>query len=86
MCKTVCQAILALIHSSYSGDVCNGLRHGVGTYIDKNGVLTYTGEWVNGKRQGKVTIMAVQHLSISPCHVRTLQIQGIDSISGNIDL
>lgn len=32
----------------------NGLRHGVGTYVDKTGKLSYTGEWSQGKRHGKV--------------------------------
>lgn len=40
--------------STYCGDVVNGLRHGVGTYVDKNGILTYIGEWFHGKRHGKV--------------------------------
>lgn len=40
--------------SSYDGDVLNGLRHGIGTFVDKDGKLIYTGEWEQGKRHGKV--------------------------------
>ncbi|XP_028423329.1 radial spoke head 10 homolog B isoform X2 [Perca flavescens] len=39
--------------SSYKGEVYNGIRHGTGTYkCAKNGV-SYTGQWDQGKRQGK---------------------------------
>jgi len=31
--------------SCYEGDVVNGLRHGIGTFTDKSGFLSYTGEW-----------------------------------------
>ncbi|RTG88878.1 uncharacterized protein DC041_0011728 [Schistosoma bovis] len=36
----------------YIGDVVDGIRHGFGTYTDSNG-LQYTGQWKNGKKQGK---------------------------------
>ena len=42
--------------STYVGDVVDGLRHGVGTFVDTNGKLSYTGEWHLGKRHGKVCI------------------------------
>ncbi|CAH8649768.1 unnamed protein product [Schistosoma intercalatum] len=38
--------------SEYIGDVVDGIRHGFGTYTDSNG-LQYTGQWKNGKKQGK---------------------------------
>lgn len=44
----------AMSFSTYDGDVVNGLRHGVGTYVDKEGKLSFTGEWDQGKRHGKV--------------------------------
>lgn len=40
--------------SSYKGEVYNGVRHGTGTYTcAKNGV-SYTGQWDQSKRHGKV--------------------------------
>lgn len=50
------QCFVVYIHSTYNGDVVNGLRHGVGTFVDSTGKLSYTGEWTNGKRNGKVEI------------------------------
>ncbi|XP_051925629.1 radial spoke head 10 homolog B isoform X4 [Hippocampus zosterae] len=40
--------------SSYEGDVCNGVRHGNGTY--KSGNATYKGQWNHSKRHGKGTV------------------------------
>ena len=40
--------------SSYEGEVQNGLRHGYGTFRCPGNKMSYTGEWVMGKRQGKV--------------------------------
>ena len=36
--------------SSYTGSVKNGVRHGDGTIQD--GEVTYTGQWVDGKKNG----------------------------------
>lgn len=40
--------------SSYVGEVCHGLRHGTGTYTCASNGVTYTGQWDEGKRHGKV--------------------------------
>ncbi|CAI2735157.1 unnamed protein product [Schistosoma spindalis] len=49
---TGCGKIIWPNKSEYIGDVVDGIRHGFGTYIDSNG-LQYTGQWKNGKKQGK---------------------------------
>ncbi|VDP45567.1 unnamed protein product [Schistosoma margrebowiei] len=41
-----------ILRNEYIGDVVDGIRHGFGTYTDSNG-LQYTGQWKNGKKQGK---------------------------------
>lgn len=41
--------------STYDGEVQNGLRHGFGTFNDKEGKKSYTGEWTHGRRNGKVS-------------------------------
>ncbi len=40
--------------STYEGEVFKGKRHGLGTF--KSGITSniYVGEWMNGKRYGKV--------------------------------
>ena len=38
----------------YDGDVQDGLRHGFGTFVSANKDKSYTGEWFEGKRHGKV--------------------------------
>ena len=40
--------------SSYEGDVYKGKRHGLGTFKSGNTPNIYIGEWVQGKRYGKV--------------------------------
>jgi hypothetical protein len=42
--------------STYDGQVKNGLRHGVGTYINVKEGVEYKGEWINGMRHGKGTL------------------------------
>ncbi|GLD57584.1 radial spoke head 10 homolog B2 [Lates japonicus] len=42
--------------SSYMGEVCNGIRHGTGTYICAENGVTYKGQWDQGKRHGKGTV------------------------------
>ena len=39
---------------TYKGEVYDGVRHGTGTYECAKSVVTYTGQWVQGKRHGKV--------------------------------
>ena len=39
--------------SFYEGEVAKGKRHGFGTFKSTAGT-SYTGEWSNGKREGKV--------------------------------
>ena len=41
-------------NSAYVGEVLNGVRHGYGTYRCLASGVTYTGQWVAGRRQGKV--------------------------------
>lgn len=48
--------------SSYEGDVCNGVRHGNGTY--KSGNATYKGQWNHSKRHGKVTRDTVNMITL----------------------
>jgi len=43
-----------LFSSCYEGQVCNGVRHGVGTLTCADGVHSYTGDWCMGKITGKV--------------------------------
>ncbi|XP_055360682.1 radial spoke head 10 homolog B isoform X2 [Betta splendens] len=42
--------------SFYSGDVCNGIRHGLGTYMCAKSSVSYKGQWHQGKRHGKGTV------------------------------
>ncbi|CAI8024613.1 Radial spoke head 10 homolog B [Geodia barretti] len=42
--------------STYSGGVVNGIRHGYGVYYSPVTRTTYSGHWVNGKREGKVMV------------------------------
>ena len=51
----ICMCMLAL-HSTYSGGVVNGIRHGYGVYYSPVTRTTYSGQWVNGKREGKVMV------------------------------
>ncbi|XP_012938646.1 radial spoke head 10 homolog B isoform X2 [Aplysia californica] len=39
--------------STYEGDVSNGKRHGFGTFRSADNRLSYSGDWVLGKKQGK---------------------------------
>jgi len=38
----------------YTGGVVKGFRHGHGTYRTASTGTVYTGQWVWGKREGKV--------------------------------
>ncbi len=40
--------------STYEGYVFNGLRHGFGTFTAATGQCSYSGQWQNGKKNGKV--------------------------------
>lgn len=42
--------------SFYSGDVYNGLQHGLGTYMDAEGSVSYKGQWDQGRQHGKVRL------------------------------
>lgn len=47
--------------------MCHGLRHGTGTYTCASNGVTYTGQWDEGKRHGKVwlTHACVRYLLVS---------------------
>lgn len=40
--------------STYEGDICNGIRHGTGTYKSPKTCTVYRGQWNKGQRYGKV--------------------------------
>uniref|UniRef100_A0A3Q1IME8 Radial spoke head component 1 n=1 Tax=Anabas testudineus TaxID=64144 RepID=A0A3Q1IME8_ANATE len=42
--------------SSYKGNVHNGIRHGIGTYVCPKSCVSYEGHWDQGKRHGKGTM------------------------------
>uniref|UniRef100_A0A3P8RJ35 Radial spoke head component 1 n=1 Tax=Amphiprion percula TaxID=161767 RepID=A0A3P8RJ35_AMPPE len=42
--------------SSYTGEVYNGIRHGIGTYKCPKNNEFYRGQWNQGKRHGKGTV------------------------------
>lgn len=37
--------------SYYSGEIRNGIRHGVGTYASRDSPHIYSGEWTLGKNK-----------------------------------
>jgi len=41
--------------SSYNGDWCYGMRHGMGDYVMSDGTV-YRGQWENDKFHGKGTL------------------------------
>ena len=43
--------------STYEGDVVQGKRHGHGTFRWKDNTMSYTGDWVQGLRTGKVSVV-----------------------------
>ena len=45
--------------SSYTGQVVDGLRNGWGCYKCAGSNVVYTGEWKDGKRHGKVSLVHV---------------------------
>eukprot|EP00062_Callorhinchus_milii_P008970 gi/632952277/ref/XP_007891763.1/ PREDICTED: radial spoke head 10 homolog B isoform X2 [Callorhinchus milii] len=42
--------------STYEGEVWNGIRHGNGTFRSSDQVISYTGQWDQGRRHGKGTV------------------------------
>ena len=50
---SLCHCLL----SSYTGQVVDGLRNGWGSYKCADSNVVYTGEWKDGKRHGRVTII-----------------------------
>ena len=49
---------LCYLHcSTYEGDVVQGKRHGHGTFRWKDSAMSYTGDWVQGLRTGKVCVV-----------------------------
>jgi hypothetical protein len=58
----------AFFKSCYEGEVNKGKRHGYGIFRSSSGV-SYTGEWSNGKREGKVICF---ESFILPCKIEVL--------------
>lgn len=53
--------------NTYDGEVCNCLRHGIGTYKSSKNSVVYTGQWGLGKRHGTVRFTHVRQVYVSAC-------------------
>ena len=70
---STCSLYYACIHSfshnmcvgsCYDGEVKDGLRHGEGTFYSSSHGIHYSGQWFQGRRNGKVCL-SVKQLLIS---------------------
>ena len=51
--------MFSISFSTYTGGVVNGIRNGNGTCYsgNSNSVPFYSGSWIDGKRNGKVSVL-----------------------------